>query len=192
MKRWYNEFNRGRRSLKDEPHEGPKSVVPQNIDAVRDMIMKDRHVTYHDESWIYAYELETKQQLTVWIQSEDNLTIVVRARSVAKQMVACFLAISGHVVTVPLEDPQITQFLTSQNIDLMGHPPYSPDLAPNDFFLFPSVKKKLRGQRFLTPEDAVEDLDLLLEPVDGMYIEESISNRSKSGSIWDPTSHKVV
>jgi len=38
----------------------------------------------------------------------------------------------------------------------MGHPPYSPDLAPNDFFLFPHIKKKMRGQRFSCPEDAVE------------------------------------
>ena len=32
----------------------------------------------------------------------------------------------------------------------------SPDLAPNDFFLFPYVKNKLRAQRFSTPEEAVE------------------------------------
>ncbi len=28
------------------------------------------------------------------------------------------------------------------------HPPYSPDLAPCDFFLFPKLKAKLRGTRF--------------------------------------------
>ena len=33
----------------------------------------------------------------------------------------------------------------------MGHQPYSPDLAPNDFFL----KKKLRGHRISTPEEAI-------------------------------------
>jgi len=38
----------------------------------------------------------------------------------------------------------------------MGHPPYNPDLAPNDFFLFPHIKNKLRGQRFPTPEKAVD------------------------------------
>ena len=32
---------------------------------------------------------------------------------------------------------QTTAFLNIQNIDLMSHPSYSPDLAPNDFFLFP-------------------------------------------------------
>ena len=43
---------------------------------------------------------------------------------------------------------QTTGFLSSQNIDLMSHSPYSCDLAPNDFFLFPYVKNKMRGQRF--------------------------------------------
>ncbi|XP_078034039.1 histone-lysine N-methyltransferase SETMAR-like [Augochlora pura] len=50
---------------------------------------------------------------------------------------------------------QTTAFLSTQNIDLMSHPPYSPDLPPNDFFLFPYVKNKLRGQRFSAPEEAV-------------------------------------
>ena len=38
----------------------------------------------------------------------------------------------------------------------MSHPPYSPDLAPNDFFLFPYVKNKMRGQCFSRPEKAVD------------------------------------
>lgn len=32
------------------------------------------------------------------------------------------------------------------------HPPYSPDLAPSDFFLFPNLKKDLRGNRFCDDE----------------------------------------
>ncbi len=30
----------------------------------------------------------------------------------------------------------------------MAHPQYSPDLSPCDFWLFPLVKKQLRGRRF--------------------------------------------
>ena len=51
---------------------------------------------------------------------------------------------------------QTTAFLSTQNIDLMRHPPYSPDLAPNGFFLFPYVKNKMKGQRFSIPEEAVD------------------------------------
>lgn len=269
VKRWFNEFERGRCCLTDEIREGrPKSaVVPENIDAVQRLIMEDRHVTYceiastlgismrsintilhehlavtklcsrwiphnltsaqkearvdwckkmlkrfkhgssnavynivtGDESWIYAYEPETKQQSTVWVfQGEAYPTKVVRERSTSKQMVACFFGMKGHVATVPLVErktinsewytticlpevfgeirktsrrrriilhhdnasthtsAQTSEYLASENIELMGHPPYSPDLAPNDFFLFPNIKKKMRGQRFSTPQEAVE------------------------------------
>jgi len=30
------------------------------------------------------------------------------------------------------------------------------DLPPNDFFLFPHIMGKMRGRRFLSPEDAAE------------------------------------
>jgi hypothetical protein len=31
---------------------------------------------------------------------------------------------------------------------MVPRPPYSPDLAPCDFFLFPRIKMKLKGRRF--------------------------------------------
>ncbi len=39
-------------------------------------------------------------------------------------------------------------FFGQHNIDLIAHPQYSPDLSPCDFWLFPYVKKHLRGWRF--------------------------------------------
>ena len=48
--RWYGEFNPGRSSLQDEFLESDlKSVVvPENIDAVHQLILQDRHVTYRE------------------------------------------------------------------------------------------------------------------------------------------------
>ena len=51
---------------------------------------------------------------------------------------------------------QTTAFLSTQNIGLMRYPPYSPALAPNDFFLFPYIKNKRGGQRFLLPKEAFD------------------------------------
>ena len=45
--------------------------------------------------------------------------------------------------------------------ELIPHPAYSPDLAPNDFFLFPNLKKNIRGLHFRSDEEfvtAVEEL----------------------------------
>ena len=48
MKNLFYEINCGRRSLKNEVRQGPPktAVVSENIDAVREPIMQDRHVTY--------------------------------------------------------------------------------------------------------------------------------------------------
>ncbi|EZA54943.1 Histone-lysine N-methyltransferase SETMAR [Ooceraea biroi] len=47
----------------------------------------------------------------------------------------------------------------------MTHCPYSPDLSPNDFFLFPNIKYKMRGERFVSPETAVEAFRTLFSEV---------------------------
>ena len=39
--------------------------------------------------------------------------------------------------------------------ELIPHPAYSPDLAPSDFFLFPKLKKDIRGCHFRSDEEVV-------------------------------------
>jgi len=42
----------------------------------------------------------------------------------------------------------VKMFLTKHKITMLEHPPYSPDLAPCDVFLFPKIKSALKGSRF--------------------------------------------
>ncbi|GFU23208.1 putative transposase [Trichonephila clavipes] len=42
----------------------------------------------------------------------------------------------------------VNRFLASKNIPFAPQPPYSPDLSPCDFFLFPKLKNHLRGHHF--------------------------------------------
>jgi len=42
--------------------------------------------------------------------------------------------------------------LAQNNITTLPHPPYSPDLAPCDFLLFPKFKTNLKGHHFGTVE----------------------------------------
>jgi len=42
----------------------------------------------------------------------------------------------------------IREFLAKNNIAVLGQPPYSPDLAPCDFLLFPKLKKVIKGTSF--------------------------------------------
>jgi hypothetical protein len=47
----------------------------------------------------------------------------------------------------------LSQFLAGENTSAMDHPPYSPDLASADFWLFLELKCVLRGKRFSVVED---------------------------------------
>jgi histone-lysine N-methyltransferase SETMAR len=147
-----------------------------------------------DETWVYTYDPETKQQSAVWVfQEEEQPTKVVRSRSASKRMVAVFFRRQGLVKMVPLlEQATVTaawyttvclpavfselhttrpktglrgillhhdnasahsaaktvDFLHEAGVQLVPHPPYSPDLSPCDFFLFPKIKHLLKGTRF--------------------------------------------
>jgi len=47
----------------------------------------------------------------------------------------------------------VREFLVQNNITMLPHPPYSPDLAPCDFFLFPKLKTHPKGHHFGTVEN---------------------------------------
>ena len=50
--------------------------------------------------------------------------------------------------------------------ELIPHPAYSPDLAPSDFFLFPNLKKDIRGLHFLSDEEVVMAVEELVNGKD--------------------------
>jgi len=45
------------------------------------------------------------------------------------------------------------KFLANRNAAVLHHPPYSPDLAPADYFLIPNFQFSLKGQHFQTVEE---------------------------------------
>ena len=47
----------------------------------------------------------------------------------------------------------VHQFLAKNGMATASHAPYSPDLAPCDFFLFPIMKRDLKGKCFQTVEE---------------------------------------
>ena len=65
-----------------------------------------------------------------------------------------------HHDNAPSHQASTTQEkINRRSIEVLGHPPYSLDLAPSDFFLFPTLKKILRGQQF----DDVADLQMAVQ-----------------------------
>jgi hypothetical protein len=49
------------------------------------------------------------------------------------------------------------RFLSREQSDNSRVSPYSPDLAPADFYLFPPLKLALKGRRFCDATDIIEN-----------------------------------
>jgi hypothetical protein len=79
----------------------------------------DRTITT-DETWFHYYDPETKQQSSQW----------------------------KNVDSPRSKKAKVTKSLGKNMFIDLKHPPYSPDLAPMDFAVFPYIKSFLRGMRF--------------------------------------------
>ncbi|CAH1995581.1 unnamed protein product, partial [Acanthoscelides obtectus] len=131
-----------------------------------------------DESWIYCYETENKRQSAVWVfQGEEKPTKVIRSRSQRTVTADWYTTICLTKVITALRkiNPErriilhqdhasshtaqkTRQYLTEENVELLDHPPYSPDLRPNDFFTFPRIKNRLREEAVDAFKNAILDL----------------------------------
>ncbi|CAH2003604.1 unnamed protein product [Acanthoscelides obtectus] len=213
------------RSLSEDPRVGaPRTAVTQeNVNAVRKLIIEDRHVTYReieaslkilktsiqknlheelgkaarvnwcqktldcfnsgnsknvysivggDESWIFCYEPENKQQSTIFVSKAGHIATIPlneqRTATADWYTIICLPKVITELRKINRERRIILhqgnassaqktrQYLAEENAELLDHPPYSPDLSPNDIFTFPKIKNRLRGQRFQSPEKAVD------------------------------------
>ena len=153
----------------------------------------DRIITC-DETWLWLFDPETKQQSTQWTDKESETPKKARvAKSGGKFMFIMFADRQGMLLShavpqrvtvnsqyyskVLRRDLQqairkkrpgkaISDFLLHQDnapphvsvetrlelslleLETVPHAPYSPDLAPMDFAVFPEIKSQLRGKRF--------------------------------------------
>ena len=55
---------------------------------------------------------------------------------------------------------------------LVEDPPYSPDLVPSDYYLFPEMKKELSGHHFARNDDVMNTLDHNLRNQNGAFYTE--------------------
>ena len=59
-----------------------------------------------------------------------------------------------------LANPKKLTYLGFQCLD---HPPYSPDLAPSDYHLFPGPKKQLKGRHFSSDAEVIAAAETWLD-----------------------------
>ena len=146
-----------------------------------------------NETWLYHYDSETKQQSMEWRHSDSTRPKKFRMqKSAGKILASIFFGSRWHPpidylpkgqtinaeyyssLPVQLKDilkekrcgkvtkgalflhnntPAHRALATQKKLAYLGfqcldHPPYSPDLAPSDYHLFPGLKKQLKGRHF--------------------------------------------
>jgi hypothetical protein len=78
----------------------------------------------------------------------------------------------------------VQAWIAANNVQVMEHPPYSPDLALVDYFLFRRVKEGMAGIR-LTPE-------ILKKTWDGVMKAISIERFGKALRCWPDLCNKCI
>jgi histone-lysine N-methyltransferase SETMAR len=71
-----------------------------------------------------------------------------------------------HFDNAPIHNTKIVmEQLQHSGFKKMDHPPYSPDLAPSDFFLFGYLKEQLKGRSFSEEEELLSALSELMSEI---------------------------
>ena len=128
---WFTRFKNGREDLNDDLRPGRPEVSnrAELVEKVREIIGIDTNFTTR----MLSEELNTSKN-SIWrILTEDLDKRKVCARFVSHQLNA-----PSH------KTKKVNEFLMKKRIFLINYPPYSPDLSPCDYFLFPKLKTKMK------------------------------------------------
>ncbi|XP_018355926.1 PREDICTED: putative uncharacterized protein FLJ37770 [Trachymyrmex septentrionalis] len=127
--KWYKLFQEGRENVNDEPRSGRPSTskTDENVQEVKEIVLKNRRITIR----------EIADDLNISFGScQSILTDVLGMTRVSAKFVPKLRSKTSLLVS---------SFLAKNNTIIMPQPPYSPDLAPCDFFLFPKLKRPMKG-----------------------------------------------
>jgi histone-lysine N-methyltransferase SETMAR len=150
--------------------------LQQQLEDDPDFLSK---VVTGDKSWVYSYDLETKQQLLQWKSPASprpkksrqvHVDLFIRVHPSWSDSLLVFYCDVLRCFREAMRRKRPEKWLTSdwelhhdnaqlhtaytvqECLPVVPHPPYSPDLAPFGIFPFPKMKIKLKGQRFDTVE----------------------------------------
>ncbi|UYV66865.1 hypothetical protein LAZ67_4003150 [Cordylochernes scorpioides] len=119
---------------------------------------KDKIITGY-ETWVIGYHPETKHQSAEWRCQGKRF----EKKRPEKWTNGGWIL--HHDNARPHTAHLMTSFLAKNGTQILLQPPYFPDIAPNDFFLFPKLKAVLKGRHFDTRDDIIEKSPLALKSI---------------------------
>lgn len=112
---------------------------------------------------------------TVTGEYYSNLLRQLRAAIIEKRRGKLTRGVLFHQDNAPVHKSTIAMAtIREQGFELLQHPPYSPDLAPSDYYLFSYLKKHLAGKRFYTDNEVIEATEGFLRSQDKPFFRREI------------------
>ena len=93
-----------------------------------------------------AFQLTELFKIEVDAYTLTNLLVTIRNDQAKDGQESTFYMTMPPLISVRL----LCLFLASEKVTFLNRPPYSPDLSPCDFFLFPRLKKMLSGNKYMS------------------------------------------
>jgi len=127
--------------------------------------VKTMLVCFFDHKGIVHYEITAQGQT---VNHQCYLEVLTRLReSVWRKRPGLWPDkwILHHDNALAHDALRVREFLAKNSITKMDNPPYSPDLAPCDFWLFPKLKIALKGQRFADLSEIQRNVKTLLRGI---------------------------
>ncbi|GBO07502.1 Mariner Mos1 transposase [Araneus ventricosus] len=113
---------------------------------------------FFDYDSVIHYEFITEGQTVIkelYLEILKRLRDAIRRKRPEKWATnECFLL---HDNALPHCALIVKKCLGRHSVTTLEHPPYSPDLAPADFYLFPWMEMKLKEHRFVDSDDVIEN-----------------------------------
>ncbi|KAJ4426782.1 hypothetical protein ANN_26581 [Periplaneta americana] len=154
---WHKRFSGGRGSIKDDVRSGRPTIATNEAIAqrVRNVVRDDRRKTTKEiaaEGLIHHEFIPEGRTVTkeLYVEILRRLRVAVRRKRPEKWVDNNWFLM--HDNAPPHRAIIVKNFLARHNITALDHPPYSPDLSPPDYFLFPRLKSHLKGRRFNAEE----------------------------------------
>ena len=136
----YSSFKSGRDVVEDLPRSGRPSTssTGDNIAKMKEIVIKNRHLSLREIDAELSVSRINSYHFKRLFGHETRCCSTSSERPFHKAII-------------------VNEFLAKTSANIIEQPPYSPDMAPADFFLFPKLKLPLRGTRFQSIEDITEN-----------------------------------
>jgi len=155
---WFARFRDGRGTTEDDLHTGRPiaSRTAERVEEISNLIIKDRRISVN-KGLIHIEFLPNGQTVNqhVYLNILRHLRESLRKKRPEKWASGDWVL--HHDKAPPHRALFVASFMAKNNMITLHHPPYSPDMAPSDFFLFPLLKSVLKGRRFETTEEIKEE-----------------------------------